>query len=345
MKSKGTWLKIGLAVLFCLMIVVTVDAAGKRWKIAYLQTGADPYYQRGVEGVQLLAKTLGVDVIVLNADTKPEKELANVEDAITKQVDGIVLFSVSMSSMAGSLDKAKAAGIPVFMIFGYSEKTRDKVVGVIQAPTGVSSKLCGEWIAKNVPEGEIAVITGFPGRGDAEAYTDGFVKAVAANNPKLKVVSVVPGDWNRQKAYTQMQNIITAHPKLVGAFVQNDDMALGAIRALQEAGKMQQVSIVAQNAAPYGVEAVRAGTLKMTVGWSPSQEAMIACKLLVDHLNGKKVPNLVQSPMRIITTKTLNDAVPWDPTQQMVDDLVSGKVPIIVPGHPLWLGEVPAGAK
>ena len=49
--------------------------------------------------------------------------------------------------------------------------------------------------------------------------------------------------------------------------------------------------------------------------------------------------------MRIITTKTLNDAVPWDPTQQMVDDLVSGKVPIIVPGHPLWQGEVPAEAK
>jgi ribose transport system substrate-binding protein len=230
------------------------------------------------------------------------------------------------------------------MIFGYSDKTRDKVVGVIQAPTGASSKLCGDWMAKNVKQGEIAVITGLPGRGDAEAYTDGFVKAAAAN-PNLKVVSVVPGDWNRQKAYTQMQNLITAHPNLVGAFVQNDDMALGAIRALQEAGKMQQVSIVAQNAAPYGVEAVRAGTLKMTVGWSPSQEAMIAFKLLVDYINGKKVPNLVQSPMRVITTATLNDAVPWDPTPQMVDDIVNNKVPIIVPGSSLWLGEVPAGAK
>lgn len=337
------WLKVLLAVLFCLMSVLTIQAE-KRWKVAYLQTGADPYYQRGVEGAQLMAKTLGVDLIVLNADTKAEKELANVEDAIVQKVDGIVIFSVSLESMLGSLNRAKEAGIPVYMIEDYIDKIKDKVIGVIQAPMGVSSKLCGDWMAKNVPQGEIAVITGLPGRGDAEAFTDGFVKAVASN-PRLKVVSVVPGDWNRQKAYTQMQNIITAHPGLVGVFAHNDDMGLGAIRALQEANKLSQVAVISQNAAPYGIEAVKAGSLKMTVGWSPSQEAMIALKLLVDHLNGLKVPKLVQNPMAIVTLSSLNTAVPWDPTQKMVDDIVSGKVPLIVPGSTQWLGEVPAGVQ
>ena len=171
------------------------------------------------------------------------------------------------------------------------------------------------------------------------------MKAVEATNPNLKIVAVVPGDWNRQKAYTQMQNLITAHPNLAGVFAHNDDMALGAIRALQEANKLSQVAVVAQNAAPYGVEAVKNGQLKMTVGWSPAQESMIAFKLLMDYLNGIKVPNLVQDPMRIITSANLNDAIPWDATPQMVDDLINNKVPIIVPGSPDWQGDVPAGAK
>ena len=162
MTTKKLWLRAGLVILFCLSFALTGFASGKgesagtakgkHWKVAYLQTGADPYYQRGVDGVKLLASKLGVDLIVLNADSKPEKELANVEDAISQKVDGIVLYSVSISSMAGSLDKAKAAGVPVFMIFGYSEQTKDKVVGVIQSPNGVSSKLCGEWIGKNMPQ-------------------------------------------------------------------------------------------------------------------------------------------------------------------------------------------------
>ena len=92
-------------------------------------------------------------------------------------------------------------------------------------------------------------------------------------NPKLVYVGDLPGDWNRQKAFSQMQNLITSYPDLKACFVQNEDMALGAIQALKEAGKDQQVAIVSQNGAPYGLESISAGGIKATVGWSPSQEA------------------------------------------------------------------------
>ena len=121
-------------------------------------------------------------------------------------------------------------------------------------------------------------------------------------NPKLKLVAAVPGDWNRQKAFDQMQNLITSYPNLKAVFVQNEDMALGAIQALKQAGAEKDVAIVSQNGAPYGLESIAADGIKATVGWSPAQEAQLALRQLVESINGTKQPwQLTISPMTVIT--------------------------------------------
>ena len=119
----------------------------------------------------------------------------------------------------------------------------------------------------------------------------------------------------RQKAFDQMQNLITSNPDLKAVFVQNEDMSMGAIKALEEAGKAGQVMIVSQNGAPYGLESITADGIKSTVGWSPSQEAQLALRNLVDHLNGKESFKLIVTPMKIITRDNVGDAVPWEPTE------------------------------
>ena len=91
-------------------------------------------------------------------------------------------------------------------------------------------------------------------------------------------------------------------------------MALGAIQALKEAGKDQQVAIVSQNGAPYGLESIAAGGIKATVGWSPSQEAQLALRQLVENINGTKQPwQLTISPMTVITKDNVGDATPGNP--------------------------------
>jgi ribose transport system substrate-binding protein len=155
---------------------------------------------------------------------------------------------------------------------------------------------------------------GQPGRGDAECYRDSF-KAQMEKNPKLKLVAAVPGDWNRQKAFDQMQNLITSNPNLKAVFVQNEDMALGAIQALKQAGKEKDVAIVSQNGAPYGLESIAADGIKATVGWSPAQEAQLALRQLVENINGTKQPwQLTISPMTVITKDNVTAATPWEPT-------------------------------
>ena len=300
-----------------LFLSSTEEADGtspKTLRIAYIRPTNEPYYKFGSDGAKLMAEKLGVKVLGYVSDMKPEREIASVEDAITQDVDGIIIMSVSSSSLASGINKAYEAKIPVFMLYGFNPDLADKIVGAVQADGIRSGNIMGKWVAGNVPEGEIAVIMGLPGRGDAEAYRDGFVAEVK-KNPKLRVVASVPGDWNRQKAFNQMQNLITGYPNLKAVFVQNEDMALGAIKALEEAGKADQVKIVSQNGAPYGLDSIAAGGIKATVGWSPSQEAALAVRMLVHHIKGKKVPKLTSTPMKIITKDNIGEAVPWEPTE------------------------------
>jgi ribose transport system substrate-binding protein len=289
----------------------------KKLKIAYIRPTNEPYYKYGFDGANMIAPLMDAEILGYISDMKPERELASIEDAITQKVDGIVLMSATAESLSQSINKAAEAKIPVYMLFGYSDdpETMKKMVGSVQADCNLSGKTIGKWVAENIPEGEIAVIMGQPGRGDAECYRDAF-KAETDKNPKLNLVASVPGDWNRQKAFDQMQNLITSNPNLKAVFVQNEDMALGAIQALKEAGKEKDVAIVSQNGAPYGLESISNDGIKATVGWSPSQEAQLAVRQLVEYIRGKQEPwQLTISPMTVLTKANVGDATPWEPTE------------------------------
>ncbi len=307
----------GVIIILTLVLVAALVlpgfAAGKL-KIAYIRPTNEPYYKYGFDGAKMMADAMGVELYGYISDLKPERELASVEDAITQKMDGIICESISQTSIESSVNTAYDAKVPIFMLFGYTESLKDKMVGSVQADGKLSGKTIGTWVAQNIPEGQVAVIMGQPGRGDAEMYRDAFLSEMQ-KNPKLKFVAAVPGDWNRQKAFNQMQNLITSFPDLKACFVENEDMALGAIQALKEAGKDQQVAIVSQNGAPYGLESIAAGGIKATVGWSPSQEAQLALRTLVAYIRGdKNQPKLTITPMTVITKDNVSAATPWEPT-------------------------------
>jgi ABC-type sugar transport system substrate-binding protein len=326
-QGGGTTVKVkrSLIVLFAavLMLALALPAfaagagekkPGAKLKIAYIRPTNEPYYKYGFDGAKMMADAMGVELFGYISEMKPEKELNAVEDAITQKMDGIILVSISQTSIESSVNTAFKAKVPIMMLFGYSEALKDKMVGSVQADPKISGMTIGKWVADNISEGQVACIMGQPGRGDAEGYRDNFVSEVKKNS-NLQYVGDLPGDWNRQKAFNAMQNLITSYPDLKACFVQNEDMALGAIQALKEAGKEDQVAIVSQNGAPYGLESIAGGGIKATVGWSPSQEAQLALRVLVEKIRDKKVqPKLTITPMTVITAANVSAATPWEPT-------------------------------
>jgi len=314
-----------VVVLGILVSGCTSPQASTKLKIAYIRPTNEPYYKYGFDGAEMMGTAMDAEVLGFISDGKVERELASVEDAITQKVDGIVLMSVSATAMTASINKAFEAKVPIFMIFGYNEDLMDKMVGSQQADCNISGSIMGNWVADNIASGEVAVIMGLPGRGDAECYRDAFEREMS-KNANLTLVASVPGDWNRQKAFDQMQNLITSNPDLKAVFVQNEDMALGAIQALKESGAGDQVQIVSQNGAPYGLESIEEGGIKATVGWSPSQEAALAMRMLIESIRGTTVPKLTITPMKVITMDNVGDATPWEPTDASIQDTLGLKL-------------------
>ena len=256
--------------------------AGKT--IAYIQTYSNPYYDGTAEGVKLTAKRFGADTLVLVSNFNPATERANVQDAITKRVAGVVLEPSTAQSAASNLALLNEAGIPAVVLYGYSPDLISEAEGFLHVNYSKTGEAAGAALAKALPAGEVAVITGALGRGDAEEMLAGFKRGLGDDN---RVVSVLDGYWDRQKAFKAAQDIITKTPNLKGLFVMNEPMAAGAIQALGD--KLSGVTIVSQNGSPEGLTLIEKGSLVATSAWSPVIEGIMATQILKDALNGKQL--------------------------------------------------------
>ncbi len=258
--------------------------AGKT--IAYIQTFSNPYYDGTAQGVRLAAKSFGADTLVLVSKFDPSIERANVQDVITKKVAAVVLEPATAQSTASNLALLKEAGIPTVVLYGYSPKLISEAAGFVHVNYSKTGEAAGAALAKALPSGEVAVITGALGRGDAEEMLAGFKRGLGNDS---RIVSVLDGLWDRQAAFKDARDIITKTPSLKGLFVMNEPMAAGAIQALGD--QVSGVKIVSQNGSPEGLAMIRSGTLVATSAWSPVIEGVVAVRILTEALTGKPLAN------------------------------------------------------
>ena len=301
-------------------------AAASKGTIAFLLSGPDLYYQDGLKGSEAAAAKLGYSVKVYpNPNISPSVELANVQNAIASGAKAIDGYSVGLATETATIAAAGKAGVPIFLMYGYSHAylTGKDVVGFEQVnlvPYGIP---VGQWLAAHV-KGQVAVITGQLGRGDAEGYRQGFLQGlgckgnITAGNPpltcgggKITYVTQQTGHWLRPDAYTAMQNVIGQYPNLSAVFVENEDMAVGAHTALV-AAKKSNVAVVSMNGAPYGLAGMKAGWLKASDTDSPALEGLYSVRLIDAYIN-HKIPGgkLYYSHTAFVTQSDISKAVSW----------------------------------
>jgi ribose transport system substrate-binding protein len=286
-------------------------AAAKQFKVGYIAAGTEEYYACQQSGVEKKAKELGVNLVELNSGDSADKELSNMEDMISKQVDMILLMTTNGAAGQKALQLANKANIPVILAGVAVQPGVGKAASLIDFDFIDMGRSAGEWVAKNVPEGEVAIVEGLAGMNVAEPITQGFKEKLAAN-PKLTVVAAQPADWSRQKAQDITTNLLQAHPNLKVIYGHNDDMSLGIIKAVQAANKQGQVIVVSNNASPEGVAAIKAGTLTGSVAQAPaSAEGERSVQLAVDFLSGKQIPNHERETLMFLTKDNLDQAKPW----------------------------------
>lgn len=279
--------------------------------ISYIQTYSNPYYDGTAEGVKLAAERFGADTLVLVSNFDPATERANVQDAITRQVAGVVLEPATAQSAASNLALLKEAGIPAVVLYGYSPDLVAEAAGFLHVDYFKTGEAAGAALVKALPSGDVGVITGALGRGDAEVMLEGFKHGLGDES---RIVSVLDGYWDRQKAFKAAQDIITKTPDLKGLFVMNEPMAAGAIQALGE--KSSGIVIVSQNGSPEGLQLIQGGALLATSAWSPVIEGVMATRILNDALNGNPLADsdkVCLVPFATVANANINESPSWSP--------------------------------
>ena len=274
--------KLNTLLAAAIMSVLGTAQAADQTLAMVVSTLNNPFFVTMKEGAEAKAKELGYELVVLDSQNDPAKELSNVEDLTVRKVNAIRL--------------ANKANIPVLTLDRGA--AQGEVKAHIASDNVAGGKLAGDFITEKLGAGtKVIQLEGIAGTSAARDRGEGFALAVAAN--KLQVLASQPADFDRTKGLNVMENLLAAHPTVQAVFAQNDEMALGAIRAVQAAGK--EVMIVGFDGTDDGKAAVAKGKLAATVAQQPALIGAIGVETADEVLKGQPVEKSIPVPLQIVS--------------------------------------------
>ncbi|MFC9130128.1 substrate-binding domain-containing protein [Streptomyces sp. NPDC057099] len=267
-----------------------------------LSTLNNPFFVQIRAGAEAEAKKLGIDLTVTDAQNDASQQANQLQNFTSSGLGAIIVNPVDSDAASNSVKAADKADIPVIAV--------DRVVNNAKLDTLVASDNVagGELAAKSIGEklggkGKIVILQGQAGTSAARERAAGFEKGLKAF-PGIQVVAQQPADFDRTKGLDVMSNLLQAHPDVQGVIAANDEMALGAIKALgSKAGT--SVSVVGFDGTPDGLKAVEGGSLYASVAQQPSQLGKIAVDNALKALKGKKVEETVKVPVKVVTKENV----------------------------------------
>lgn len=274
----------GLAGIF---LAFAASASAERIGLV-ISTQNNPFFVTLKEGAEAKAKELGHDLIVLDSQDNPAKELGNVEDLLVKGVDVLLINPTDSDAVVSSVKAANRNKIPVVTLDRAANG--GNVVSHVASDNVLGGEMAGNFIVEKLGgKGKVVELEGIPGTTAARDRGTGFNKAAAG---KLEVVAKQAADFDRTKGLNVMENILQAQPEIQAVFAHNDEMALGALKAIEASGR--DIFVVGFDATDDAVAAVKEGKLATTVAQKPAEIGAIgvevADKIVKKQAVEKNVP-------------------------------------------------------
>lgn len=278
----------------------STSTAKKTIKVAVVLKAINSDYWKQVKaGAVDEGKTLGVDVQVVgpNAETDIAGQTSMMEDQIVKGVSALVVAPSQPSAALTTFDKAYAAKIPVVLID--TDANWDKKKAFVGTGNEAGGKVGGDFIAKSLKKGDdIVMIRGALGDATHDQRIKGATDAIIAAG--FKVSGVQPADSDRNKAMSVMENLLQTHPNVKAVFCSNDEMALGAVRALKAANKTN-VIVVGFDGSPDALKSIIAGELTASVAQSAYNIGKAGVEAGVKVAKGETIKTRIDTGTNLIT--------------------------------------------
>ncbi|UQV23628.1 ribose ABC transporter substrate-binding protein RbsB [Vibrio sp. J383] len=290
MKKLATLISAAL-----LSTTVSVSAQAQDTMAIVLSTLNNPFFVTMKDGAEAKAEELGYKLIVLDSQNDPSKELSNIEDLTIRGVKAILINPTDSDAVSNAIRIANRSNIPVLTLDRGA--SRGDVVSHIASDNVIGGEMAGHYIMEKVGEkAKVIQLEGIAGTSAARERGEGFMNAV--NGSDLELLASQPADFDRTKGLNVMENLLAANPDVQAVFAQNDEMALGALRAVQASGK--DVLIVGFDGTEDGIAAVNRGLLGATVAQQPDLIGSLGIEMADKVLKGETVDEYIPVPLKII---------------------------------------------
>jgi len=287
-------LGVALAAIIAISATTAAQAADKLALV--LSTLNNPFFVTLRDGAAAKAKELGYDLVVLDSQNDPAKELSNVEDVLNQNVKLLMLNPADSDAAKASVVAANQKKVPVITLDRSANGgdvvthiASDNVAGGAMAADLVNKKLGGK--------GNVVELEGIPGASAARDRGKGFGDEIAGA-PGIKIIASQTANFDRTQGLTVMENILQAQPNIDAVFAQNDEMALGAVKAIQAANR--KIVVVGFDATDDAVAAVKAGTMYATIAQQPAMIGSLGVDAANKVLKGHSVPKYTPVPLKVV---------------------------------------------
>ncbi|MGD2353906.1 ribose ABC transporter substrate-binding protein RbsB [Bacillus subtilis] len=257
----------------------------------------NPFFVSLKKGIEKEAKKRGMKVIIVDAQNDSSKQTSDVEDLIQQGVDALLINPTDSSAISTAVESANAVGVPVVTIDRSAEQ--GKVETLVASDNVKGGEMAATFIADKLGKGaKVAELEGVPGASATRERGSGFHNIA---DQKLQVVTKQSADFDRTKGLTVMENLLQGHPDIQAVFAHNDEMALGALEAINSSGK--DILVIGFDGNKDALASIKNGKLSATVAQQPELIGKLATEAADDILHEKKVQKTISAPLKLETQK------------------------------------------
>lgn len=258
------------------------------------------------DAVKAQADAFGVNLTINDAAQDVAKQISQIETAVNQGVDGIIIEPVSVDGIIPGVQMAKEAGVTVVIV---NQQISDPTAA--DCYVGVSNADGGEMEMTKAAEdiggaGDVAFLYGPMGSDAQIGRLEGYQR-VLDKYPDIKVVFESTAEWDTAKALTLTENWLQANKNIKAIVAQNDGMALGALKAVEDAKLQDSIKIYGLDATPDALQAVKDGRLAATVSQSTTTQGTESMKACYAIATGETVEAEILVDFTLITKDNIDD--------------------------------------
>ena len=273
------------------------ETEGRLFGVSF-QTMNNPFFVDLNDGLKEVIEANGDRLVTLDAQWNSLKQKNDVSDLILQGAAAIFINPVNWEGVKGSLLQAKRDGIPV-VIVDAPVKDEDLVLCQVASDNVEAGRLAAEALAEVNPNAKVVILHLSVNKACIDRVA-GFQQEIA-KHPGIEVLDIQECQGTTEGGRPVMRDLIGRFPQLDAAFPINDPSALGAVSALESAGKLDQVTIVTVDGSQEGITAIKAGKLHSTSAQFPREIGRVAAEKVYEHFEGKTVDKDIKIPVKLIT--------------------------------------------